>query len=186
MAVLFTSKSRREPLGSITSLFPYFLSLNCWLQRNLMQSKDLAAKDSILLPGGQTELIHVPVNLSERLLETTEEIRSTWQRECYEFLETQPKFCTSFAAGRRWALVIRDLWKTSLGSVGYYLTPEEELSWRKSLFAWAHGSSRLPSCCCRAVTIRKLPRSSKWPDARSRHTSIVSSCDLESTAVSSV
>jgi DNA-binding CsgD family transcriptional regulator len=89
-----------------------------------MQLKDLAIWDPYTMLGGRTALVCLCVNLAEWLLEITEEIRFTWQRECYEFLETQPKFCVAFAAGRRRALAARDLWKTPCG-VGYYY-PEEE------------------------------------------------------------
>jgi hypothetical protein len=66
---------------------------------------------------------------------TTEKIRPTWQRECYEIPETQPKPYASFTAGLAKSARNKGSVENSLGGVGYYLTPEEEAEWRKSLFA---------------------------------------------------
>jgi hypothetical protein len=141
-------------------------------------------------PVGLTEFIRAVVYSEKRYRGRLREILPTWQRECYEILETQPKSYASLygwndTAGMAKSARNKGSVENSLGGVGYYLTPEEEAEWRKSLFAWDRGSNRSPSCCCRVVTTRKLPRNSRWLDARSRRTSIVCSCVLESTAVSS-
>jgi len=157
--------------------FPYFLLLNRWFHVTARNQRTCPSRGTTLITRNLMELIHLP-SVGNPLRKSAPIGKENAARS----VGIQPKFCATLYGCRRKALPARDLWKTSVCRVGYYF-PEDELKWRRSPFTWARGNSRLRSCCCRAVTMRKLPRSSRWPGARSRHTSIVSSFDLESGAV---
>jgi hypothetical protein len=77
------------------------------------------------MSGGKTDIMSIPLNLWERLLEITEEIRPTWQRECYEFWETQPKFCASLRLDGEGRLSEESVENFPF-SVGLLSHPEEE------------------------------------------------------------
>ena len=116
-------------------------------------------------------------------VETAGENRPTWQPECYDFLEPAKtlRFLGLDGEGCQQARLVEN---ARLAASVIISTLGKESTWRKSLFVWAREKSKSPNCCCRVVTIRKLLRSSRWPDGRSRRTSIVSSSALELTAVS--
>jgi hypothetical protein len=98
-------------------------------------SNDLPDKGLVRLSPGLTGLFQVAACADRTLLESLEEIRRSWQRECYEFWKIQPKFCTSFAAGRRRALQLGTSGSLPLAASVVILPSRKKLKWWKSLFA---------------------------------------------------
>jgi hypothetical protein len=118
----------------------------------------LATERIYSIPCGLNEFIHIPRHCGGGNGKPLRKFISLGNLNAMNFC-SQPKPCVSFVAGWRRTLATRGFVKPTLDSVSYYLIPGEESTWRISLFVWAHGSSKLPSCCCRAVTIGKLHRS---------------------------